>query len=127
MDTINSLAQHPLYFKVVILSDCVNGTQDVSEALLVCLPCFSKHRGEHAEQDIRSANRMTELANAYGWYVVFESKNEREAFEIQCRLRRNGLRILPFGHPLPFTPIRTGESDMSEKQDQDPKARVVCE
>lgn len=121
MEALDSLAPHPLYFKVVILSDCVNESQDIYAALLDWLPYFSKRRGEYDQHDIRNAKRMTELANAYGWHVVFESKNEREAFEIQCHLRRCGLRILPFGHPLPSTPIQASECDLPLKLDSKAK------
>ena len=115
MEPLESSVQHPLYFKVVLLSDCVNESRDISAALLDWLPYFSKRRGEYDQHDIRNAQRMTELANAYGWHVVFESKNEKEAFQIQCNLRRCGIRILPFGHPLPSTPNQASECGLPLK------------
>jgi hypothetical protein len=116
MDAQNSLAQHPIYFKVVILADVVNELSTTATALLDCLPHYSRHKGEYREDDIGYAKKMSEIANIYGWCVVFESKNEAEAFQIQQSLRYKGIRILPFGHSLPSSPNQGIDSDSPQQQ-----------
>lgn len=90
------------YYRVVILRDLVNSIDEIAEGLINHVPgLICSNRDWYRSRNMHYARKMAHLARVYGSAVVAETTDKKKALEVHSFLLSRGLRLLPFGEPLP--------------------------
>jgi hypothetical protein len=91
----------PTIHRVIILRDYINSSDEVADALVNHIPQLIDNRKWALERNLQSASKIVRLASLQGWTIVYESSDWQEAHAVYEKLLYLGLRMLPFGEPLP--------------------------
>jgi hypothetical protein len=91
----------PQIHRVIILRDYINSSDEVADALVNHIPQLIAKREWLRERNLQSALKIVRLASLQGWTIVYESSDWQEAHAVYEKLLYLGLRMLPFGEPLP--------------------------
>ena len=90
------------YYRIVILRDLVNSIDEIAEGLINHVPgLICTNRDWYRSRNMHYARKMAHLARVYGSAVVAETTDKKKALEVHSFLLCRGLRLLPFGDPLP--------------------------
>jgi hypothetical protein len=121
------------YYRVVILRDLVNTIDEIAEGLINHVPgLICSNRDWFRSRNMHYARKMAQLARVYGAAVVAETTDRKKALEVHSFLLSRGLRLLPFGDPLPECDLDRAElaeiakaSSQQEPSVTDESASVV--
>ena len=110
------------YYRVVILRDLVNSIDEIAEGLINHVPgLICTNRDWYRSRNMHYARKMAHLARVYGSAVVAETTDKKKALEVHSFLLCRGLRLLPFGDPLPECDIdRTELAEIAKDSRQEP-------
>jgi hypothetical protein len=109
------------YYRVVILRDLVNSIDEIAEGLINHVPgLICTNRDWYRSRNMHYARKMAHLARVYGSAVVAETTDKKKALEVHSFLLCRGLRLLPFGDPLPECDIdRTELAEIAKDSRQE--------
>jgi hypothetical protein len=91
----------PPIHRVIILRDYINSCDELADALVNHIPQLIDNRKWARERNLQSALKIVRLASLQGWTIVYESSDWQKAHAVYESLLYLGLRMLPFGEPLP--------------------------
>jgi hypothetical protein len=109
------------YYRIVILRDLVNSIDEIAEGLINHVPgLICTNRDWYRSRNMHYARKMAHLARVYGSAVVAETTDKKKALEVHSFLLCRGLRLLPFGDPLPECDIdRTELAEIAKDSRQE--------
>jgi len=104
----------PTIYRVLLLRDHLNSTDEIADALMNHLPEFLKDRRDWlVQRNLGYARKMVHLARIYGRTIVYESSEREQAHGVYKALLYRGLRLHPFGEPMPAADFDEAEASLA--------------